>query len=246
MKIIFLGTSHGVPSAKRYCACNMIEVNGSRYIIDAGAPLADLLLRRHIPFGTIRAFFNTHLHGDHINGLFAFVDLINWHFKDASLKIHMTEEKGIRLLQEMLSAEDPPMETDRLQFRMVREGMIYEDENIRVTAWPNQHLARRGCPSYSYLIEAEGKRVIFSGDLSHHLAGGDFPRLALEEPIDLLVMEMAHFSVDEIRPYLDRCQTQRVLFTHVFPEEKTLEINALDGQYPYPIHAVEDDDEIVL
>ena len=29
MKITFLGSSHGVPSAERYCSCTMIEVNGS-------------------------------------------------------------------------------------------------------------------------------------------------------------------------------------------------------------------------
>ena len=39
MKITFLGTSHGVPAADRYCSCTMLEVNGAHYFIDAGAPL---------------------------------------------------------------------------------------------------------------------------------------------------------------------------------------------------------------
>ena len=46
MKITFLGTSHGVPAADRYCSSAMIEVNGSVYLIDAGAPVIDLLIRQ--------------------------------------------------------------------------------------------------------------------------------------------------------------------------------------------------------
>ena len=77
MKITFLGTSHGVPAADRYCACTMLEVNGATYFIDAGAPLIDILLRRGTDLNTIRALFTTHLHGDHVNGVLAFADLIN-------------------------------------------------------------------------------------------------------------------------------------------------------------------------
>ena len=41
MNITFLGTSHGVPSAERYCSCTMIEVGGATYFIDCGAPLTE-------------------------------------------------------------------------------------------------------------------------------------------------------------------------------------------------------------
>ena len=39
MKITFLGTSHGVPAADRYCYCVMIESGKSVYFIDGGAPM---------------------------------------------------------------------------------------------------------------------------------------------------------------------------------------------------------------
>ena len=38
MKITFVGTSHGVPAAYRFCSCYMIESSGSIYMVDAGAP----------------------------------------------------------------------------------------------------------------------------------------------------------------------------------------------------------------
>ena len=45
MKITFIGTSHGVPAADRYCSCTMIESGNSVYFIDGGAPMIDELLR---------------------------------------------------------------------------------------------------------------------------------------------------------------------------------------------------------
>ena len=53
MKITFLGTSHGVPAADRYCSSTMLEINGARYFIDAGAPLIDILLRRGVDLNKV-------------------------------------------------------------------------------------------------------------------------------------------------------------------------------------------------
>ena len=64
MKITLLGTSHGVPAADRYCSCTLIEAGHAAYLIDAGAPAIDLLLRRGVDLTAIRALFTTHLHGD--------------------------------------------------------------------------------------------------------------------------------------------------------------------------------------
>ena len=61
MKITFLGTSHGVPSPTRYCSATLLEVEDRAYLIDAGAPVADLLIRRGVPFEKLRAVFTTHI-----------------------------------------------------------------------------------------------------------------------------------------------------------------------------------------
>lgn len=43
MKITFLGTGHGVPSPDRHCSATLVEVGGKRYLIDAGAPVVDIM-----------------------------------------------------------------------------------------------------------------------------------------------------------------------------------------------------------
>lgn len=75
MKITFLGTSHGVPEVNRFCTSVLLESGGKHYLIDAGAPISDLLIRNKVAFKDISAIFITHLHGDHVDGLVQFADL---------------------------------------------------------------------------------------------------------------------------------------------------------------------------
>ena len=247
MKITFLGSSHGVPAANRYCSCTMLEINDSLYFIDAGCPLLDVLLRRGEDLNRIRAVFTTHLHGDHVYGLFSFIDLCNWYFKDVHARIYLTEQAGIDDLRHLImTTQGIPLDHERLSFHLVQPGPVYEDENIRITAMPTRHLEHANRPAYSYLVEAEGKRILFSGDLSNHLNLGDFPVLALEEETDLFICEMAHFGIDEVAPYLATCKTRQIIFNHVFPFEKIPQIAALDGKYGYPIHPAEDGETIEL
>ncbi|MBO4884239.1 MAG: MBL fold metallo-hydrolase [Clostridia bacterium] len=246
MKITFLGTSHGVPAADRFCSSTMIEANGSRYFIDGGAPLIDILLRRGVDLDTVRAIFTTHIHGDHTNGILALADLFSWYFKTTSVDIYLTERRGIDAFSEMIRTVEGGLDEARVRFKLMTADTVYQDENIRVTPFPTQHMASAGRPAYSYLVEAEGKKALFSGDLSQRLAKGDFPAYALDNDVDLMVCEMAHFGVEEVRPYLGKCRAKTLLFNHVFPLHKLDEINALDGAFGYPIRTLNDGDEVEL
>ena len=246
MKITFLGTSHGVPAADRYCSSTLIEVNGSHYLIDAGAPVIDLLLDRGIDLNSVKSVFTTHFHGDHVDGVLSLADLFTWYYRETSVDIYLTEEKGIHLFTEMLNAIIGSTDDARVRFRLMTADTVYEDENIRVTPYPTQHMAGVGRPAYSYLVEAEGKKVLFSGDLSYMLERKDFPAYALENEVDLMVCEMAHFGVPEVSPYLMKCKAKELLFNHVYPLHKLDQINALNGKFGYPIRTVDDGDEVVL
>jgi len=248
MKITFLGTSHGVPAADRYCSCTMLEVGGSLYFIDAGCPLMDVLIRRGEDLSRIRAVFATHIHGDHVYGLLSFIDLSNWYFKEVHAGIYLTEQAGIDHFRRLvMTTQGIPLDDERLPFHLVSPGIIYEDQNIRVTALPTRHLAHANRPSYAYLIEGEGKKIFFTGDISNHIAQNDFPTLPLEEEVDLMISEMAHFNVEEMTPYLARLKAKDLVFNHVFPvDEKIPAIRALNGKYGYPVHPAADNETIVL
>jgi hypothetical protein len=70
-------------------------------------------------------------------------------------------------------------------------------------------------PSYAILLEAEGKRVLFTGVLSNEVKKDDFPKVGLEEETNVIICEMAHFGVAEICPYMERAKTGQWWFNHV-------------------------------
>jgi len=246
MKIKFLGTSHGVPEADRFCSCTMIEAGGSLYFIDAGAPITDLVIRCGKKITDTKAIFTTHAHGDHIGGLIGFVDLANWFFKETSADIYMTESAPISAINAYIEAVGHVLDTNRLRFNVIDENFVYQDENLKVTAFPTEHLNRdsKRRPSYGYVVEADGKRIVFSGDLSIHLKHGDFPKAVLEEEADLFICEMAHFNIKDVTQYLERCKAKKIFFNHIGYMETFEAIEALNGKYKFPVKIVRDGDEI--
>ena len=244
MKITFLGSSHGVPAADRYCTSILVETGGKTFVIDAGAPLIDLLLRSGRKPSDVAAIFTTHAHGDHVDGLVSFCDLASWYYKDVSTDIFVTENALTGAIFNFLSVIHSPPDLSRLRFTRAKEGVVYDTPELKVTYIPTKHLPTR--PAYSILLEAEGKRVLITGDMSNHLERKDFPSIVAEERLDLVISEMAHFGIEHLTPYLETCLADRMVITHVFPMHKFAEIEALAGKYPFPIDIAHDGDEIIV
>ena len=242
MRIIFHGTSHGVPEPHRRCSSYILEVAGGYYLIDMGTAVTEELRRRGIPMEAVRLAICTHPHGDHTDGLIQFADLLNWYFKQADPLILLPDERLLDPLKAWISVSDngrPPRED--LRIGVFGPGVAYEDDHLRLTAIPTQHCVN----SYAFLIEAEGKRVLFTGDLRHPTA--DFPQVAFETELDLLVCELAHFSPDDCVPVFDKTKAGRILHSHVYDGRWAA---ALQGQknkpHPYEYGAAFDGLELEL
>jgi len=246
MKITFLGTSHGVPAADRYCSSMMLEVGDAIYFVDAGAPVVDEILRRGKDIHKVRALFTTHSHGDHTNGILHLADLVNWYYKKAAIDFYFTEQHVADAFEKVIEAVDGPRDMERVRFHTVTPDFIYEDENIRVSLIPTKHMASQNRPTYSILVEAEGKKVLFSGDFSYMLREKDVPEIISKEALDVFICEMAHFGVEQLMPYLKTCKAKSVYFTHIYPYHRFDEIKAVQNDFDYPITIVDDGSEIEL
>ena len=247
MKITFVGTSDGVPSADRFCSCVMIESGKDVYFVDAGAPLSKEIQRYGRSVTDIRAVFNSHLHCDHTAGLFELVSLMSWYYKKHSLDLYVADEPLIGALELMISSSDPDLvlSHERVHFHVVHPGVCYEDENIKVEYIPTKHM-KEPFHSYAIMVTEGEKRVLFSGDLSKGLAEDDVPQIVMEEELDLYVSEMAHFGIEEMTPYLERCRAKRVGILHVGDKTSREDIAALRGKYPFEILIPNDGDVLEL
>ena len=88
---------------------------------------------------------------------------------------------------------------------------MYDDGVLSVTAYRTKHCRT----SYSYLIEAEGKRVLFTGDLSPNPAD-DFPFDAAHY-CEVIICECAHFDASVLEGVFARCDTKAVVMNHYSP-----------------------------
>lgn len=237
MKLTFLGTSHGVTAPDRYCQCMLLEIGENRYLIDAGAPVADILTRNNIPFDSIKGVFITHMHGDHAGGLYQFLDLCSWYYKTASVDVYLPEEAGVAAFDAMMSTIlNIQYDKERVRLHTMQEGLVFDDGILRVSAFPTEHLQGQNRPSYGYLIEANGKRLYISGDLKYPDAA-DYPAFLNQEETDLLVIECAHFPAEVLFQKIKDCKAKQIAITHVFPVSKYEEFPTLEQQYDlYPVY----------
>ena len=242
MRIVFFGSSHGVPEANRRCSSAMIEVGENRYFIDMGTQSIEQLITRRMAPNSVKAIFLTHMHGDHTNGLISFVDLCTWYFKDVDPAIFLPEpvENTVAAMAAWLKCNGTTMKPFR--FAPVKEGLLYEDEAIKVTAFRTMHNQM----SHAYLVEAEGKRVLFSGDLCHKGPQEDFPVSVFDEPLDLAVCEVAHFPATKYLPLFEnQPNLKQVCFNHY---SHTFQATIYDviKALPIPVFMASDGTEIQL
>ena len=244
MKIKFLGTAHGVPLKDRFCSSTMLEFENCYYLVDAGAPAVDLILRDGKDINDLRAVFTTHAHLDHTVGLIHLTNLMSWYYKESSADFYLTNDMQKQSYESVISAGDQRdfVYPERLRFHVTDPDSPYEDENIKLDYFINGHMKN----SYSILVtdKTTGKKVLFSGDFSGMLVLSDVPKILSEQEIDVFVCEMAHFGVKELEPYLDTCKAKSVCFTHVFPLDKYDGIEALKDKYAFEIHSPSDGDII--
>ncbi len=243
MRIIFFGSSHGVPEANRRCSSAMVEVGERRYFIDMGTQSIEQMITRNMPIDSVKGIFFTHMHGDHTNGLISFVDLGSWYFKTIDPAIYLPEpmDDAVAALQAWLKVNGTPIRPFR--FFPVTEGGLYEDEAIKVTAFRTKHNQM----SHAFLIEAEGKRVLFTGDLSHKGPEDDFPVSVFEKPLDLAVCEVAHFTADKYLPlFKDNANLKKVCFNHYSSFQQESIYGTIKALAPIPAFMAADGTEINL
>lgn len=241
MRIVFLGTAAGLPQPNRRCSCIMVEIAGNYYFLDMGMTPAAELASRGIAMEAVKGIFISHLHGDHVDGLVNFADLISWYYTKSSPAIFLPDIKAAKTIGDWLSVIGIKDQRS-LDYREIAEGVIFEDEVLKVTAIRTEHWDK----SYAFLLEAEGKTFLFTSDLKWQGECTDFPQIAWEKEIDVAVCEAAHVSPMDYLPVLKHGKIKKVYFIHHgfdrYPDIITLQ----EKMKELPIVVVYDNMEVVL
>ncbi|OGV68846.1 MAG: hypothetical protein A3K19_01815 [Lentisphaerae bacterium RIFOXYB12_FULL_65_16] len=214
MQITTLGTSHGDHTYCRFNSSTLFETGGRSYLVDSGEPVNGLMIRAGKPFAALRAVFVTHMHEDHVGGLPDLIKaLVKYPTAGQRTEVYLPEAAAISALDQWLTAMHVAWPSPVVQVHVGKEGLVFDDGTLRVAAVPTGHMRAWQVPSFGYVLEAEGKRVVATGDLRGDFS--DFPAAARETPSDLCLCEVTHYDPAKAVPVLMACPIRRMVFTHV-------------------------------
>ncbi len=246
MTITTLGTSHGNHTYCRFNSSTLFEIQNRAYLIDAGAPVNALMIRAGKRFGDLKGVFITHMHEDHVGGLPNLIkSLLKHPIEGQHTDIFLSEAEAIEGLDGWLRAQHLAWPSSLVTAHCVGSGRIFDDGVLSVTAIGTRHLAvkRDEDTSFAYLLEAEGKRIIHTGDLSADFS--DFPAVALSQPSDLCICEAQHFDMAEALEILKSCPIGKIVFNHVADRwhgEGERKLQQMIERLPYPSVIAHDGD----
>lgn len=223
MKLYFLGTCAGTePMPTRRHASVAIESGGAIYWFDAGEGCSITAHLMGIDLLKVKKIVISHAHMDHVGGLGNLLWTIRKIIQVKGLEIpyngdievftpNMESWNGIMMV--LHNSEEGFATKYSVHATEVDGGVLFDDGQLKVTAYPNTHLKKEEkgkCLSYSYVIESEGKRLVYSGDC------GKYADLdpAISDGCDGLIIETGHFGIDAVNQYVSDKSIGKIFFSH--------------------------------
>jgi ribonuclease BN (tRNA processing enzyme) len=184
--LILLGTAGG-PIIRSYRSqpATLLIVNGKRVLVDCGEGTVRQLQRIGLGPEAVSTLFFTHLHFDHTAGLaslLAFdwagnnsraIDIYGPPGTDVLVKSAINYFAiPMEIFRPMLKRPDLQQLVSSHTFEVVGPKVVYEDENMTVTAVENSHyktvklgaMPYGTARSYSYRFKTKDRTIFFTGD----------------------------------------------------------------------------------
>ena len=139
-ELTILGSNAAIPTSKRYPTAQVLNVSERFFLIDCGEGTQIQLRNNGIGFSKINNIFISHIHGDHIFGIFGLLSTFNLLGRKKKLTIHGGGELNTiidffveNFVDELSYEIEVKVIGDRKKIK------IYEDKIVEVYSFPLKH-----------------------------------------------------------------------------------------------------------
>ena len=222
MKITFLGTCAGTePMPTRRHTSFVVEKEGRLYWFDAGEGCSHTAHLMGIDLLAVDKIIISHAHLDHVGGLANLICNIRkliWVKKEepkyGALDLYIPDMNAWDGVSKLLICNEQKI-FDQITVKphIVSDGVVFDDAGFKVTAFHNYHIPGNTCApwlSFSYLIEAEDKKIVYSGDVRSY----EELDKAIGDGCDVLIVETGHFKIDDTYEYCKDKNIGKIIFNH--------------------------------
>ena len=134
------GTASAMPISDRNPSAQALNVHGRLFLIDCGEGTQQQMRRAHLSFIKVEALFLSHLHGDHLFGVFGLLSTMAMYGRTAPLHVFAPVSFG-PVLKFFLSyfGEGINYEIVHHPLKMKAPEVVYTNRSLAVSAFPLQH-----------------------------------------------------------------------------------------------------------
>lgn len=224
MKVTLLGTGTPTPRLSSFSASTLVEAGSEKLLFDLGRGATIRLFQKRIALGAITAHFITHMHSDHVVGL---PDLwlsgwiaTPWASRTTPMVVYgpagtvaLTDNLTKAFAADIrirIDDERLPLAGVAFAAKDITAGIVYERNGVKVSAIDVNH-GEKIRPSFGYVIEFDGKKVVLSGDTKY-----DERIAVVAKGADLLVHEVALIEPELSKTYPSYREIEA---HHTSPEE---------------------------
>lgn len=161
-ELTVLGSSSALPTSTKYPSAYVLNVHERFFLIDCGEGTQIQLRKAKMKFSKISHIFISHMHGDHVFGLFGLLSTFELLGRKMPLHIYGHPELNalITFYREHFGNEATyPIELHAISKR--REQAVFHDKVVEVIAFPLKHRI----PSFGYLFRETERPLNIRSDI---------------------------------------------------------------------------------
>ena len=149
MKLTILGSSSALPTSERYPSAHVLNAHERLFLIDCGEGTQMQMRKNRIRFSKINHIFISHLHGDHVFGLYGLLSTFSLMGREAPVRLYVPQNY-VGILRSHLNDFDIKLsfEIDFVPLSSKDPVQVLDDKYLTVTSFPLQHRV----PAYGFLF----------------------------------------------------------------------------------------------